>query len=211
MAATPSTSSILASSTLRGSETRHVTTMASGSTSFAGARLCIKSSRQAVSSRGVCLVVRAEAEAEGQKKEGSGFGLGGPGTWFGFGNRQERNVGRLAMMGFAAALIMEVLTGKGVLGQLGIEPTAVKAPFLAGIIFLFVGGLLGGYVVINNPPDISKAPPNAGDGIPRNPLKTFDAQNLDPLTTYTRGGVVNRPDGQKGREPYASDLDVPKK
>lgn len=129
---------------------------------------------------------------------------------------------------------MEVFTGKGVLGQLGINPESVKLPFLAGLSFLTVGGLLGGYVVVNNPPDISKAPPNAGDGTPRNPLKTYDPQNLDPLTTYSRGGLVTRADGQVkshsncplfcpfsntlvlfpfqlGREPYASDLDVKEK
>jgi len=94
---------------------------------------------------------------------------------------------------------MEVITGKGVLGQLGINPLAVKGPLLAGLLFLLIGGLLGGYVVINNPPDTSKAPPNEGDGLPRNPLETYDARNLDPLTTYTRGGVVDRPSGQVRR------------
>ena len=95
-----------------------------------------------------------------------------------------------------AAVVMEVVTGKGVLGQLGLDPLAVRGPLLAGFLFLLVGGLLGGYVVINNPPDTSKAPPNEGDGLPRNPLKTYDARNIDPLTTYTRGGVVERPTGQ---------------
>eukprot|EP00270_Netrium_digitus_P002294 TRINITY_DN1258_c0_g1_i1.p1 TRINITY_DN1258_c0_g1~~TRINITY_DN1258_c0_g1_i1.p1 ORF type:complete len:282 (+),score=57.03 TRINITY_DN1258_c0_g1_i1:127-846(+) len=152
--------------------------------------------------------VRAMAEdsSAATKKK---FGLGGGGAWFGFGPRQELNVGRLAMVGFVSALVMEVLTGKGALGQLGIDALSVRGPFLAGFIFLLVGGLLGGYVVINNPPDISKAPLNAGAGIPRDPLKTFDPTNLDPLTTYTRGGVVTRSDGQKGREPYVSDLKEP--
>ena len=49
------------------------------------------------------MVVRAEGEKEGESGSGSGFGLGGPGTWFGFGPRQERNVGRLGMMGFAVS------------------------------------------------------------------------------------------------------------
>lgn len=113
------------------------------------------------------------------------------------------------MMGFAAGVVMEVVTGKGVLAQLGIDPVAVRFPFLAGLAFLFVGGLLGGYVVVNNPPDFSKVPPNDGDGLPRDPLKTFDAKTPDPLTTYTRGGVVTRSGGQKGREPYVSDLKIP--
>ncbi|KAG0583004.1 hypothetical protein M758_3G104500 [Ceratodon purpureus] len=154
------------------------------------------------------VAVRAAGEPEGEG-DGSGFGLGGKGAFFGFGRFQELQVGRLAMVGFAAAVIMEVITGKGVLGQLGINPLAVKGPFLAGFLFLLIGGLLGGYVVINNPPDTTKAPPNDGDGLPRNPLKTYDPQNIDPLTTFTRGGVVERPSGQKGKEPYVSDLDLP--
>uniref|UniRef100_A0A7I4EE66 LHC-related protein n=1 Tax=Physcomitrium patens TaxID=3218 RepID=A0A7I4EE66_PHYPA len=157
------------------------------------------------------LLVRASEEpnGEGAGDDMSGYGLGGKGSFFGFGRFQELQVGRLAMVGFAAAVIMEVITGKGVLGQLGINPLAVKGPFLAGFLFLLIGGLLGGYVVINNPPDTSKAPPNDGDGLPRNPLKTYDPQNIDPLTTFTRGGVVDRPSGQKGKEPYVSDLDLP--
>lgn len=154
--------------------------------------------------------VRASTEdVKGDGDDMSGFGLGGKGSFFGFGRYQELQVGRLAMIGWTAAITMEVITGKGVLGQLGINSVAVKGPLLAGLIFLLVGGLLGGYVVINNPPDTSKAPPNEGDGLPRNPLKTYDAQNIDPLTTYTRGGVVDRPSGQKGKEPYVSDLDLP--
>eukprot|EP00271_Cylindrocystis_brebissonii_P014698 TRINITY_DN36163_c0_g1_i1.p2 TRINITY_DN36163_c0_g1~~TRINITY_DN36163_c0_g1_i1.p2 ORF type:complete len:223 (-),score=33.27 TRINITY_DN36163_c0_g1_i1:670-1338(-) len=155
------------------------------------------------------VVVRAE-ESSGDAEK-SGFGLGGPGTWFGFGPRQELNVGRLAMMGFVAGIVMEVVTGKGILAQLGIDPIAIRFPFLAGMAFLFVGGLLGGYTVINNPPNFDRAPVNEGDGLPRNPLKTFDSKTDDPLTTYTRGGVTTRPDGQKGREPYVSDLVPPPK
>ena len=50
------------------------------------------------------LVVRADGDKEAETGSGSAFGLGGPGTWFGFGPRQERNVGRLGMMGFAVRL-----------------------------------------------------------------------------------------------------------
>ncbi|CAI5464181.1 unnamed protein product [Closterium sp. Yama58-4] len=132
-----------------------------------------------------------------------GFGLGGPGTWFGFGQLQELSVGRLAMVGFASALTMEVLTGKGVFGQLGIDPLAIRFPFLAGLTFLLLGGLLGGWVVINNPPDVSKAPPNAGAGVPRDP---FSKSALDPLLTYTRGVEVEGEDGKPVVLPIASDL-----
>ncbi|CAI7772924.1 unnamed protein product [Closterium sp. NIES-53] len=132
-----------------------------------------------------------------------GFGLGGPGTWFGFGSLQELSVGRLAMVGFASALTMEVLTGKGVFGQLGIDPLAIRFPFLAGLTFLLLGGLLGGWVVINNPPDVSKAPPNAGAGVPRDP---FSKSELDPLLTYTRGVEVEGDDGKPVVLPIVSDL-----
>ncbi|KAH7289719.1 hypothetical protein KP509_30G016000 [Ceratopteris richardii] len=148
------------------------------------------------------VLVRASSGPDTEAtREESQFGLGGPGTWFGFGRRQERAVGRLAMVGFVAGIVMEILTGKGILAQLGINAVAVKYPFLAGLSFLFVGGLLGGLVVIQNPPDFDKVPPNEGAGVPRDPLKTYDPRNIDPLTTWTRG--------KKGVEPYASDLDLP--
>eukprot|EP00250_Pteridium_aquilinum_P003523 c13838_g1_i1 orf=335-982(-) len=154
--------------------------------------------RSHVMKRTVLVQASAGPDAPQEKSQ---FGLGGPGTWFGFGKRQERAVGRLAMVGFVAGVVMEVLTGKGVLAQLGIDAVAVKYPFLAGLSFLFVGGLLGGFVVINNPPDFDKVPVNEGAGLPRDPLKTYDPQNIDPLTTWTRG--------KQGQEPYASDLDLP--
>ncbi|EFJ07532.1 LHC-related protein [Selaginella moellendorffii] len=157
------------------------------------------------------LTVRAESSGGGGgggEQGTSQYGLGGPGSFFGFGNFQERLVGRFAMVGVVAALVMEVVTGKGIFGQLGLDPLRVRYPVLLGFTFLLVAGLVGGYVVINNPPDESKAPPNEGAGVPRDPLKTFDPKDMDRLPTYTRGGVVERPDGQRGREPYVSDLDV---
>lgn len=130
--------------------------------------------------------VRASVEGNSSEpgKEDSKFGLGGPGTYFGFGPKQERDVGRLAMVGFAAGVTMEVITGKGILAQLGINPEVVRFPFLAGMAFLLVAGLIGGYTVVNNPPDLGKAPPNFGEGVPRDPLKTFDPTTPDPLPTY---------------------------
>jgi hypothetical protein len=52
-----------------------------------------------------------------------------------------------------------------------------------------------------------QAPVNEGAGAPRDPAKTFDANTEDPYWTYSRGGIVDRKDGQKGREPFVSDLD----
>eukprot|EP00897_Mesotaenium_endlicherianum_P004443 jgi/Mesen1/4026/ME000212S03047 len=182
-------------------------------TLFAGVRLPSVQLKAVSKGARRAFVVKAadNVPSEGTSVDTSKFGLGGEGTWFGFGPKQEREVGRLAMIGFVAGIVMEVLTGKGVLAQLGINSGVVKLPFLAGFAFLFIGGLLGGYTVVNNPPDVEKAPPNAGAGLPRDPLKTYDAKTADPLTTFTRGGVVNRPDGQKGREPYVSDIEAPEK
>lgn len=55
-----------------------------------------------------------------------------------------------------AALVMEVITGKGVLGQLGLDAVTIKGPLLLGLLFLTVAGLIGGWTVIQNPPDVSK-------------------------------------------------------
>jgi hypothetical protein len=154
--------------------------------------------------------VVASASAEESETQSPGYGLGGPGSFFGFGNEQERLVGRVAMLGFMAGIIMEILTGKGVVAQLGMDPMVVRYPILLGFTFLIVGGLLGGWVVIQNPPDFKKAPPNDGAGLPRDPLKTFSPTTPDPLTMYTRGGLVEK-DGKMRREPFASDLDLPKK
>jgi Chlorophyll A-B binding protein len=54
---------------------------------------------------------------------------------FGFGNFAETWNGRMAMIGFAAALVSEVLTGKGILGQIGITSPGggiLVALFLTG-------------------------------------------------------------------------------
>ena len=57
----------------------------------------------------------------------------GKGT-FGFSNFAEIWNGRMAMLGFVAALISEVSTGKGILGQIGIsrEGGILVALFLIG-------------------------------------------------------------------------------
>jgi hypothetical protein len=54
---------------------------------------------------------------------------------FGFSNFAEIWNGRMAMIGFLAALASEVLTGKGILGQIGINTTGggiLVALFLTG-------------------------------------------------------------------------------
>lgn len=55
--------------------------------------------------------VRATTEGEGDSAGSSQekpYGLGGPGTFFGFGRLQELQVGRLAMVGFAVSLSLNL-------------------------------------------------------------------------------------------------------
>jgi hypothetical protein len=66
---------------------------------------------------------------------------------FGFSNFAEIWNGRMAMLGFLAALASEVLTGKGILGQIGINTTGggiLVALFLTGFT---VATMLGYYAV----------------------------------------------------------------
>jgi hypothetical protein len=66
---------------------------------------------------------------------------------FGFSNFAEIWNGRMAMLGFLAALASEVLTGKGILGQIGINTTGggiLVALFLTG----FTAATMLGYYAV---------------------------------------------------------------
>jgi Chlorophyll A-B binding protein len=66
---------------------------------------------------------------------------------FGFSNFAEIWNGRMAMIGFVAALANEVVTGKGILGQIGINTSGgdiLVALFLSG----FTAAALIGYYAI---------------------------------------------------------------
>jgi hypothetical protein len=66
---------------------------------------------------------------------------------FGFSNFAETWNGRMAMIGFVAGLTSEVITGKGILAQVGITNTAggyLVALFLAGFT---VAAIVGYYAV----------------------------------------------------------------
>ncbi len=79
----------------------------------------------------------------------------GKGT-FGFSNFAEIWNGRMAMIGFTAALIGEVITGKGILGQVGIsrEGGILVALFLIGF---SIAATIGYYTIkFNNSPDTQK-------------------------------------------------------
>eukprot|EP00887_Chlorella_sp_A99_P001356 scaffold8.g1356.t1 len=64
--------------------------------------------------------------------------LGISGKW-GFTKENELFVGRMAQLGFAAALLGEALTGKGILGQIGLEtglPLSETEPLLLAFVAL---------------------------------------------------------------------------
>ncbi|AFY73996.1 Chlorophyll A-B binding protein [Synechococcus sp. PCC 7502] len=66
---------------------------------------------------------------------------------FGFSNFAELWNGRMAMIGFVAALAGEVTTGKGILGQIGINTSGgdvLVALFLAG----FTAAAIIGYYAV---------------------------------------------------------------
>jgi hypothetical protein len=66
---------------------------------------------------------------------------------FGFSNFAEDWNGRMAMIGFVAALAGEVLTGKGILGQIGIKTSGgdvLVALFLVG----FTAAAIIGYYAV---------------------------------------------------------------
>ncbi len=67
---------------------------------------------------------------------------------FGFSNFAEAWNGRMAMLGFAAGIAGEAITGKGILAQIGIDTAGgniLVALFLAG----FTAAALVGYYAIN--------------------------------------------------------------
>lgn len=71
----------------------------------------------------------------------------GKGT-FGFSNFAEIWNGRMAMIGFAAGLVNEIVTGKGILGQVGIVGSGsdlLVALFLLG----FTAAAMIGYYAVN--------------------------------------------------------------
>lgn len=82
-----------------------------------------------------------------------------------FTRRREVFIGRLAMSGFLAAVIGEIITGKGILGQLYLEtnlpPVAINA-LIAGVGLYSVAGLLNPATWSKeNQEDVAKRPKGA--------------------------------------------------
>lgn len=78
---------------------------------------------------------------------------------FGFSNFAEIWNGRMAMLGFLAALASEIVTGKGILGQIGINTTGggiLVALFLTGFT---IATTLGYYAVKLNKIQITGSEP----------------------------------------------------
>jgi len=82
----------------------------------------------------------------------------GKGT-FGFTNFAETWNGRMSMIGFVAGLVNEVITGKGILGQIGITTAGgdiLVALFLAG----FTAAALIGYYAVKVSNQVEPEPNN---------------------------------------------------
>ncbi len=85
----------------------------------------------------------------------------GKGT-FGFTNFAEIWNGRMAMIGFAAALVNEIITGKGILGQVGVTSKGGDIFVVLILLGFSAAALLGYYAVkINKAPNVP-TPPSQG-------------------------------------------------
>jgi photosystem II protein len=107
-------------------------------------------------------------EAGGFKTEDGIFGTSGG---IGFTKQNELFVGRMAMLGFAAAILGEALTGKGILAQFDLEtglPLNETEPLLLFFIaFTFLGaiGALGSRGRFVNDEVVPGLPVKAGKGL----------------------------------------------
>ncbi|CAI5509126.1 unnamed protein product [Closterium sp. Naga37s-1] len=82
-----------------------------------------------------------------KKKLRTEDGIFGTSGGFGFTKANELFVGRMAMLGFAASLLGEAITGQGILSQLNLEtgiPIAEAEPLLLFFIAFTVLGAIGG-------------------------------------------------------------------
>lgn len=88
--------------------------------------------------------VAKPTKAKAEKFEDGIFGTSGG---FGFTKQNELFVGRVAMLGFAASLLGEAITGTGILAQVNIEtgiPIAEAEPLLIFFIIFTLLGAIGG-------------------------------------------------------------------
>eukprot|EP00244_Chara_vulgaris_P008707 TRINITY_DN34_c0_g1_i1.p1 TRINITY_DN34_c0_g1~~TRINITY_DN34_c0_g1_i1.p1 ORF type:complete len:279 (-),score=34.24 TRINITY_DN34_c0_g1_i1:386-1222(-) len=117
-----------------------------GSSKFAGGLAC--RSPSLVLLRNACNASvahssRAPKSFTVRAEKGTEDGIFGTSGGFGFTKQNELFVGRLAMLGFAASLLGEAVTGKGICAQLGLEtgiPLTESEPL---IIFFIVFNVLG--------------------------------------------------------------------
>ena len=104
--------------------------------------------------------------------------------------RREIFVGRLAMTGFFSAVIGELLTGKGALGQLGLE-TRLPQPVVNWLVIAIVGfnvitalNPFGSTFSKENQQDVRKRPTGAVQNPKKNIVNDPKVRPLDALVVY---------------------------
>lgn len=131
-------------------------------------------------------------------------GIFGTSGGFGFTKQNELFVGRVAMIGFAASLLGEAITGKGILSQLNIEtgiPIYEAEPLLLFFILFNLLGAIGalgdrGRFVDDSPTGLEKAviPPGKGLrsalGLGQGPLFGFTKANELFVGRLAQLGIV---------------------
>ncbi|GAA0167829.1 hypothetical protein LIER_22674 [Lithospermum erythrorhizon] len=143
-------------------------------------------------------------KAEPKSKPKVEDGIFGTSGGFGFTKQNELFVGRVAMIGFAASLLGEAITGKGILSQLNIEtgiPIYEAEPLLLFFILFNLLGAIGalgdrGRFVDDSPTGLEKAviPPGKGLrsalGLGQGPLFGFTKANELFVGRLAQLGIV---------------------
>ncbi|PNH04579.1 hypothetical protein TSOC_009230 [Tetrabaena socialis] len=108
------------------------------------ARAVRRNALQPRAPRALVTRVRAE-EKSGLAKVADSFGMPSDDGFFGFTPFSEMWVGRWSMLGFVSSIVVEFVTGKGTLAQVGLP--APSMPLLVAMVAVFGGATVVGSVV----------------------------------------------------------------